>query len=94
MRERSRRVESVREEARCVTEAVEDLARVQDKALLQSLGISVPDSTSDSESDNDSVYDDPLCMPESPSAASTDIHKGTRVSDNELLTNISAGTQN
>ena len=75
------------EEAHCVREAVEDLARIQDKALLQSLGISVPDSTSDSESNNDSVYDDPLRVPESPSAASSNIHKGTP-SDNELLTNI------
>ena len=84
MRERSRLVESVLKEGRCVREAVEDLARGQDKALLQLLGISIPDSTSNSESDNDFKYDDPLCAPEPLSAASIDIHKETCASDNEM----------
>ena len=60
MNDRSKVVESALEEARCIREAVEDLAHVQDEALLQSLGISVPETASDSESDSDLMCDDPL----------------------------------
>ena len=67
MNNRSRVVETALEEARCVREAVEDLARVQTQALLQSLGICVPDLTSDSESDSDCTCDEPQDFSESES---------------------------
>ena len=53
-----------------VIEAIEDLAHVQDEAILQSLGISVPETASDSESDSDPMCDDPLLgYSESPSTS-------------------------
>ena len=95
MSDRSKLVESALEEARCVREAVEDLARVQDEALLRSVGISVPDTTSDSESDSDSMCDDPLGFPGSPSTASVEVcEESVPLSGDELSKDSTVGTQN
>ena len=94
MNDRSRLVESVLEEARCIREAVEDLARVQDKSLLQSLGIYIPDSTSESDSDNDCVCDDLLDFSEYPSTASANIcEESIPVSSCKLSKDSIVGTQ-
>lgn len=57
---RAKRVEAALEEARCIYEAVEDLAHIQDKALLLSMGFILPDS--ESESGSDCTFDDPLTL--------------------------------
>ena len=58
MNHRAKCVESALEEARCIHEAVEDLARTQDKALLLAMGFIWADS--ESESVSDCMSDDPL----------------------------------
>ena len=57
---RAKHVEAALEEARCIYEAVEDLAHIQDKALLLSMGFILPDS--ESESGSDCTFDDPLTL--------------------------------
>ena len=49
---RSRRVAAVIEEA-CIREAIDSLARIQDKSILASMGYHISSSESDSESDLD-----------------------------------------
>ena len=64
MNQRAERVEMALQEARCISETVEDIARTQDKALLQSMGFVDAFTDTESDSESDCTKEDPTCPPE------------------------------
>ena len=81
------------EEARCIREDVEDLAHVQDEAVLQSLGVYIQDCSSDSGSDSDFTCDDPSDYFESTSTFADTLEEGIPVPGGESTNNSTIGIQ-